>query len=100
MKVIRSGRDGTGKIIGVGTTTRKGPTYRAKALLVRGLLDNSIEHLASVISLRLIEITTGCLVKINARQRIIYFLDSREISLSEFTAVLLMLYQSVADKTG
>jgi len=29
-KVIRSGRDGNGKIIGVGTTTRKGPTYRPK----------------------------------------------------------------------
>ena len=29
-KIIRSGRDGNGKIVGVGTTTRKGPTYRPK----------------------------------------------------------------------
>jgi hypothetical protein len=29
-KIIRSGRDGTGKIVGVGTTKRKGPTYRPK----------------------------------------------------------------------
>ncbi len=30
-KVIRSGRDGTGKIVGVGTAQRNGPTYRPKA---------------------------------------------------------------------
>ena len=29
-KVIRSGRDGSGKVVGVGTTARKGPTYRPK----------------------------------------------------------------------
>ena len=29
-KVIRSGRDGVGKVVGVGTTKRKGPTYRPK----------------------------------------------------------------------
>ncbi|WP_339782510.1 RHS repeat-associated core domain-containing protein [uncultured Marinobacter sp.] len=29
-KVIRSGRDGAGKVVGVGTTKRKGPTYRPK----------------------------------------------------------------------
>ncbi|GFO72999.1 hypothetical protein BJAS_P4078 [Bathymodiolus japonicus methanotrophic gill symbiont] len=30
LKTIRTGRDGSGKIVGVGTTTRKGPTYRPK----------------------------------------------------------------------